>query len=257
MVHVAAGQRHAGPLRRRPDLVGARQPVEGPVGIDAVDHQRAQRQADPVGEGLGRLGRLVDRGLLGEGDQHHLGPVGVGQHLADLDRLGEDGTDAHGVEKPLRGEQEGDGVSGGGAVDDDHVGRPGPLQGLHLAENEDLPHAGHGGRQDVERSGAHQPLRHPPEAVGLQVLDQGLVGRQGEDGHPGVDLLLAADNGRSEHRCQPGLPLQLDQQRPPAGPGGGHGQGGGGRRFAHSALPGHDDHPERGAPLGQLHRLSC
>ena len=138
----------------------------------------------------------------------------------------------------------------GGAVDDDHIGCPGPLQRLHLAEHEDLLHPRHGSGDDVERPAVHQPLRHPPQTVGLEVLDERVVGRQGQDGDAGIGLHLAADGVEPEHRSQPGLALQFHQQRPPAGPGGGHGQGGGGRRFAHSALPGHDDHPGRGAPLG-------
>ena len=53
--------------RRRPDLLGRGHPVERPVGVDAVDHQRPERQADPFGERLGRLHRLVDRRLLRAG----------------------------------------------------------------------------------------------------------------------------------------------------------------------------------------------
>ncbi len=48
VLHLAVGDGHAGLLGRRPDLLRGRQPVEGPVGIDAVDHQRAERQPDPV-----------------------------------------------------------------------------------------------------------------------------------------------------------------------------------------------------------------
>ena len=77
---------------------------------------------------------------------------------------------------------------------------------------------------------------------------------RGRTRQPGIDLPLLLDGLDAEHRGQPRLALQLDEQHLAAGPGGRHGQGGGRRRFAHAALPGQDDHPGRGAPLGQLHR---
>ena len=48
-------------------------------------------------------------------------------------------------------------MAGGGRVDQDEVSRLGPLQALHLPEDEDVAHAGDGGRDDVERAGAHEP----------------------------------------------------------------------------------------------------
>ena len=55
--------------------------------VEAVDHDGAEAHADLVLEAERGLDQLVDRRLLGQGDQHDLGPPGVGEHLLHVDGL--------------------------------------------------------------------------------------------------------------------------------------------------------------------------
>ena len=73
-------------LRRRRIETGGRRTNAGVVGecvtdVDGVDHDRAELHADLVLERERRLDHLVDRGGLGQRDQHHLAPLGVVEQL--------------------------------------------------------------------------------------------------------------------------------------------------------------------------------
>ena len=86
-----------------------------------------------------------------------------------------------------------------GASIEDQVGGAGVLERLHLAEHEDVLHPGHGRGDDVERPRLDQPLRDPPQAVVLEVVEQRLVGREGAGPDPGRELgLLVAEGWLAE-----------------------------------------------------------
>ena len=80
----------------------------------------------------------------------------------------------------------------------------------------------------------------------LEVLEQGLVGRQRAGPHRGpVDLaqddLLVGQLSSTEQRPEAALSLDLHDERREPGPGRQQREGGRDRRLAHAALPGHDD----------------
>ena len=68
-------RRGAGRRRRprRPRRVGVE---AGEVGVDAVDHHRTEARRRPGPRAEGGLDQLVDRGLLGQRDEHDLAAVG-------------------------------------------------------------------------------------------------------------------------------------------------------------------------------------
>ena len=89
----------------------------GHVGVQAVDDQRSQADADPILEVGDRFDQLVDRGLLGQGDQHDLAAGRVGEQFHHVAGLGVDGPHVHAVEQGAGGPEEADGVTGGRGVD--------------------------------------------------------------------------------------------------------------------------------------------
>ena len=98
-------------------------------------------------------------------------------------------------------------MAGGGRVDEDQVGGAGPLERLDLAEHEDVLHAGDGGRHHVERARVDEPLRDPPQPVGLEVLDEGGVGGEGRARTPGSSsALVVVDDGQPNIDASPDLP---------------------------------------------------
>ena len=77
--HGQAGRvRHLGGRALEPDGLG----------VTGVDDDRAQLDARLVLQGVGRLDRLGDRQLLGQGDQDHPAAGGVAQQLDDVLGLG-------------------------------------------------------------------------------------------------------------------------------------------------------------------------
>ena len=160
--------------------------------------------------------------------------------------------------------QERDGVAGGGGVEDEHVGRLGPLQLLDLAQHEDVADAGGGGGDDVERSGRHQALGDPGQPVILEVLEQGAVGRDGAGPDVGRTLGPAAlvehevvvpELVVAEHPGQARLALDLDHEGRPAGQRRGPSHGRGDHRFAHATFPGNDEQPRCSEVLRRIHRF--
>ena len=77
-------------------------------------------------------------------------------------------------------------MAGGGRVEDDQVGDAGALELLHLAEDEDVLHAGHRGGDDVERTGGAQP---PPDA------SQAVVVRYSTSASSGVRVRARSPGG--------------------------------------------------------------
>ena len=122
---------------------------------------------------------------------------------------------------------------------------------------------GRGGGHHVERAGGHQPLRDAAQAVVVEVLEQGLVGRERAGPHlararrarrraTSTDLVVV-ERPLAEHRGQPGLALDLDDQGRQPDAGGGAGQRGAHHRFADAALPGHDEQPRCCEEAGRVH----
>ena len=70
------------------------------------------------------------------------------------------------------------GMAGRGRVDDHEVGDARRLDRLHLAEHEDVLHARHGRRHDVERTRRREALRDALHPVRDEVVDEGGVGRE-------------------------------------------------------------------------------
>ena len=147
-------------------------------------------------------------------------------------------------------------MAGRGRVDDDQVGRATFFQRLDLAEHEDVLHARHRGRDDVERAGRREPLRDAPHPVGLEVFEERGVGRE----EPGPDPVgevgfVVAERVDAEHRGQPRFALDLDNQHPETGA-----RRGDRERGCHGCLPdaalARDDHDVGGgAELRNLHLL--
>ena len=67
---------------------------------------------------------------------------------------------------------------GGRGVHQDQVGDAVPLQLLDLAQHQHVADARDGGGDHVEDPRAGQPLGDPLQAVVLEILDQGVVGRE-------------------------------------------------------------------------------
>ena len=109
----------------------------------------------------------------------------VGEQLDHLGRLALDRPDPHRVEQPAGGEEEGDRVAGGRRVEHDQVGGPGLFELLHLAEHEDVAHAGDGGGDHVEGARPSETLGDPSHTVTVEVLQQGVVGGEGPCPHRG------------------------------------------------------------------------
>ena len=130
------------------------------------------------------------------------------------------------------------------------------LQLLHLSEHQDVFDARDRGGHHVEGAGGRQALRDAPQPVAVQVLDEGVVGRQGAGpdlararaGGPRrlQDLLPVGQRlGTPEERPQTALAFHLDHQGGEARPGRQAGEGGRDRRLAHPSLSRHDGHPCR------------
>ena len=79
-------------------------------------------------------------------------------------------------------------MAGRGRVDHDEIGGAGLLEALHLAEHEDVLHAGNRRRHHVERAGRREPLRDPLQPVALELVEQRGVGRQGAGRDAVVEL---------------------------------------------------------------------
>ena len=146
-------------------------------GVGGVDDHRAELHAGLVLQREGGLDGLAHRHVLGEGDQDHPATGGVGQELDHLGGLGAQRTTPGGVDQPAGRGEKGDGMAGGGRVDDDQVGDRLALELLDLAEDEHVADARDGRRHHVDHPRADQPFGDAAQAVVLEVLHQGVVGR--------------------------------------------------------------------------------
>ncbi len=141
-------------------------------------------------------------------------------------------------------------MAGGRGVDEDQVGGAVPLQLLDLAEYQHVTDARDGGRDHVEDPGVGQPLRHPFQAVVLEILHQRVVGGEppGPDRGPSTwrgrhqqdffvaEVPMATEGGRDAR-----LAFELDDKNRFARPGSHLGQRCAHGRLAHAALAGDDD----------------
>ena len=112
----SARRRAAAPQRLR---VGGAEPLRP----HAVDDDRLEPRADRLGQPPLELERLVDRHLLGQRDGHVAGALGVGEPVADLERLAADRADARDLAERARRGQHRQAVAGGRRVDDHEVVR--------------------------------------------------------------------------------------------------------------------------------------
>ena len=206
----------------RPDRGGGldRRDVEtGQVRDHPVDHDRAEGDADGVLEAVGGLDQLVDRCLLGDGDQHHPTPARVAEELEHVLGLGVDRPDLDRVGQTARRAEERDRVAGRGGVEEDQVLVPAALELLDLAQHEDVPDARHRGGHDVEQTGRHQPVGDPLQPAVAEVVEERVVGGDRAGPHPGVVgrrgdqlHLVVGEPVGGEHRAHPALALDLDDQ---------------------------------------------
>ena len=145
-------------------------------------------------------------------------------------------------------------MPGGGRVEDDQVGGVGPLELLHLAQHEDVAHAGDRGGDHVERPRPTEPFRDPSHTVGVEVLEQGVVGSEGARPHPRSELrFLVGERGLAEAGREPRFALDLDDQHAHARAGRCGGQRGGHRRLADPTLARHDHDPGGRAEALEVH----
>ena len=150
-----------------------------PVEVDAVDGD-----ADLGAQLALQRGGLVDRHLLGQGDDRGAGVLLVGDQAVELLRLGVDRPDAGDRGEGARRLQEADPVAGGGGVDDHQVVLAPALdlavelgQLPDLADRDQLLEAGGGGGEVGEDAAAEEQVAHRPDLeLEQDVLAHRLVG---------------------------------------------------------------------------------
>ncbi len=243
-------------LRVCRDRFGCGRHAVGKCGEALVDEDRAERDSGAVFDRERGVDRLAHRRLFRHRHEHDLTPRRILEQRHDVGGLLADRPDAHRVEQPAGREQERDRVAGRGCVHDDQIGRATFFERLDLAEHEDVLHARHRGRDDIERAGRREPLRDAPHPVGFEVFEERGVRRQ----EPGPDPFgevgfVVAERVDAEHRGQPRFALDLDNQHPETGA-----RRGDRERGCHGCLPdaalARDDHDVGGgAELRNLHLL--
>ncbi len=135
-------------------------------------------------------------------------------------------------------------MAGGRGVEQDEVGHAGPFQLLDLAQDQDVLDAGGSGGHHLDQAGLDQALGDATQAVLLQVLDQGDIGRERPGPYArGQDLLVVLEVLGTESGGQPGLALHLDDEHREPQARGHAGHGGRDRGLAHPALAGHHHDP--------------
>ena len=101
---------------------------------------------------------------------------------------------------------------------------------------------------------AHQAPGDPVQAPVVEVLEEGVVGREGPDRQSGPHLdVLVGEGGHAEARRQPRFAFDLDDQHAQTRARGRGGQGGGDGRLPHPALARNDHDSGGGAELRELH----
>ena len=180
---MVGGQGHAG----RRGHIGSRPFQAGRFGIAGVDNDRAELDPRLVLEGVGRLDRLGDRQLLGQGDQDHPAAGRVGEQVDHVLGLGAQGPPRAASTMPAAEVRKVMAWPVAGASTTIRSAAPLLLELLDLAQHQHVADAGNGGRHHVEHARAGQPAGHPSQAVALEILDQGVVGRDA----PAADRALA------------------------------------------------------------------
>jgi hypothetical protein len=212
----------------------------------------------PVLDREGRLDELVDRGLLGQGHEHHPAPLRIGEELHHLGGLPVDRPHPDCIEQSAGREEEAHGVARSRGIEHDEVGHPRPFELLHLAEHQDVPHPGNRGRDHVEGARSTEAARDPSHTVGVEVLEQRVVGREGPGPEVRSELgLLVGQRSLAEARRQPRFALDLHDQHAHARRRGRRRQGRRHRRLADPALARHDHDPGGRAEALEVHGHRC
>ena len=159
-------------------------------------------------------------------------------------------------------------MAGRRTVEHDQVSVAAPLELLHLAQHEDVLDAGRRRRDDVEHSGVGQPLRYPPQAVVVEVLDQCPARRDRPTADPAGALrsevvaehrLVVGEHivgVATEQARQPGLALDVDDEHAQSGLGCRARQHSRYRCLPDTALAGNHQQPRGGEELQWIHAPS-
>ena len=222
------------------------------LGVEAVEVDAVDGDADLVAQVLLQRRRLVDRHLLRQGDDRGAGVLVVGDQAVQLQRLGVDRADPGDRGEGARRLQEADAVAGGRRVDDHQVVLAPRLdlavelgQLPDLADRDQLLQARGGGGEVVEDAAAEEQVAHRPHLQLQQhVLAHRLVGVDRD--RPEVLLhldLVEADGGVVEHPRGVLLRGDLADDRPLSFRGGAQAERHRDRRLADATLAGDDDQP--------------
>ena len=107
-------------------------------------------------------------------------------------------------------------MTGGRSVDHDQVGLARLLQLADLAQGDEIPDPGGGGGHQVDGPAAGHPVGDGAQATGVEVVGQGLVGR--DLAGPEPPSIVKQGGGvvrqgvEAERGSQVAHPLQLDQE---------------------------------------------
>jgi hypothetical protein len=156
-------------------------------------------------------------------------------------------------------------MAGGGRVDHDEVGAVGPLELLDLPQHEDVLDPGYGRGDHVQGPRGHQPPGDAAHAVVLEVLEKGVVGREGPGPDLGGagqrrgedDLLVGEGIGVAEGGGKAALALDLDDEGGEPGFRRHPGQRRAHRGFADATLASDDEQPGLGAEPDRIHPSQC
>jgi hypothetical protein len=149
-------------------------------------------------------------------------------------------------------------VAGGGGVDQDEVRHPVELERLHLPEHQHVADTGDGRCHHVDHPGADETLRDTLEAMGGEVLEERVIGRDASRPHTAahvgeLDLRVFERFGRAEGMLDTRAALQLDDEDREPDRGRHCGEPGGHGGLADSAFAGDHQDPALSAEAGDVH----
>ena len=230
------------------------------LGQHPVDDDRAERHRGLLAGPGDELDGLVDRHLLGCGDDVEGGERRAGEDVHHPLRLAPDRTRLHELADGAGGVELGEHVAGGRGVDDHEVPVGPALDRLadlpaDLADGEDLLHSRRGIGHEVEHVGDRPDAPHHGDAqVELEVLAQRRLGVQLHREHTRVHLhRVEADRLVLEQVGEVALGVDLDEEDLLALLGRDHRGGRGDRALADAALAGDEEQ----APVEEVDHAAC